>query len=221
MKGRLRILCLAIIGAAVLATPLYAAEFWTLLTAENTVGARTPVDAGGATYVGVHVWRADAAAASTSIVYRTAPTAATTYTYSLQACYADGTCNAAGAASSTAAGVLTLSAYNLNRLSWSGVSGSALYKVRRDVGGATQGVVWTGTALTVDDTGLAGDGSAKPTADGTGAVTGSGFWLSALNTAPAAANAACTAGEIRWTATYVYLCSATNTWVRAALATWP
>ena len=24
-----------------------------------------------------------------------------------------------------------------------------------------------------------------------------------------------------WTATYVYLCSATNTWVRAALATWP
>lgn len=69
MKGRLRILCLAIIGAAVLATPLYAAEFWTLLTAENTVGARTPVDAGGATYVGVHVWRADAAAASTSIVY--------------------------------------------------------------------------------------------------------------------------------------------------------
>lgn len=69
MKGRLRILCLAIIGAAVLATPLHAAEFWTLLTAENTTGARTPVDAGGATYVGVHVWRADAAAASTSVVY--------------------------------------------------------------------------------------------------------------------------------------------------------
>ena len=39
--------------------------------------------------------------------------------------------------------------------------------------------------------------------------------------ATAAANAACTAGEIRWTATYVYLCSATDTWVRAALATWP
>lgn len=150
-----------------------------------------------------------------------APTAATTYTYSLQACYADGSCNAAGPASSTAAGVLTLSAYNLNRLSWSAVAGAASYKVRRDVGGATQGVIWSGTATTADDTGLAGDGSAKPTADGTGAVTGSGFWLSALNTAPAAANAACTAGEIRWTATYVYLCSATNTWVRAALATWP
>jgi hypothetical protein len=104
----------------------------------------------------------------------TAPTAATTYTYSLQACLADGTCNAAGAASSTAAGVLTLSAYNLNRLSWSAVAGAASYKIRRDVGGATQGVIWSGTALTVDDTGLAGDGSAKPTVDGTGTLTGRG-----------------------------------------------
>lgn len=43
----------------------------------------------------------------------------------------------------------------------------------------------------------------------------------ALNTAPAAANSACTVGEIRWTATHVYFCSATDTWVRAALATWP
>jgi hypothetical protein len=101
----------------------------------------------------------------------TAPTAATTYTYSLQACLADGTCNAAGAASSTAAGVLTLSGYNLNRLSWSAVTGAASYKIRRDVGGATQGVIWSGTALTVDDTGLAGDSTPKPTVDGTGTVT--------------------------------------------------
>lgn len=99
------------------------------------------------------------------------PTAATTYTYSLQACLADGTCNAAGAASTTAAGHATLSASNFNRLSWSAVAGAASYKIRRDVGGATQGVIWTGTALTVDDTGLAGDGSAKPTVDGTGTVT--------------------------------------------------
>lgn len=104
----------------------------------------------------------------------TAPTAATTYTYSLQACLADGSCNAAGPASTTAAGVLTLSGYNLNRLSWSAVSGAASYKIRRDVGGATQGVIWTGTALTVDDAGLAGDGSAPPTTDGTGTLTGRG-----------------------------------------------
>ena len=67
MKGRL--LALVLLLAVAFATPLYAAEFWTLLTAENTTGARTPVDAGGATYVGVHVWRANATAASTSIVY--------------------------------------------------------------------------------------------------------------------------------------------------------
>lgn len=102
----------------------------------------------------------------------TDPTHATTYTYSMQACYADGSCNAAGAASSTAAGVATLSAANPNRLTWSGVPGSALYKIRRDVGGATQGVIWSGTALTVDDAGLAGDSSAKPLTDGTGTVTG-------------------------------------------------
>ena len=44
--------------------------------------------------------------------------------------------------------------------------------------------------------------------------------LKALNTAPAANNSAGTLGEIRWTSDYVYLCTATNTWVRAALATW-
>lgn len=113
----------------------------------------------------------DVTDAGFSVTDWTPPAAATTYTYSLQACAAGGTCTAAGAASSTAAGVLTLSAYNPNRLSWSTVSGAALYKIRRDVGGATQGVIWSGTALSVDDTGLAGDSTAKPTLDGTGTVT--------------------------------------------------
>lgn len=42
----------------------------------------------------------------------------------------------------------------------------------------------------------------------------------ALDTAPASATATGTAGEIRVTATHIYVCTATNTWVRAALATW-
>lgn len=113
-------------------------------------------------------------AAGFTVTNWTDPTHATTYTYSLQACAADGACTAAGAASSTAAGVATLSAAQLNRLSWSAVTGAASYKIRRDVGGATQGVIWSGTALTVDDTGLAGDSSAKPTTDGTGTLTGRG-----------------------------------------------
>lgn len=45
--------------------------------------------------------------------------------------------------------------------------------------------------------------------------------IPALNTtAPASATAAGVVGEIRVTSTYIYVCTATNTWVRAALATW-
>ena len=54
-----------------------------------------------------------------------------------------------------------------------------------------------------------------------GAFAADSYSLSALNGAPASATATCSAGEIRWTATHVYLCSATDTWVRAALVTWP
>lgn len=42
----------------------------------------------------------------------------------------------------------------------------------------------------------------------------------ALDTAPASATATGTTGEIRITSTHIYVCIATNTWVRAALATW-
>lgn len=41
-----------------------------------------------------------------------------------------------------------------------------------------------------------------------------------LDTAPASATATGTTGEIRVTTTHIYVCIATNTWVRAALATW-
>ena len=45
------------------------------------------------------------------------------------------------------------------------------------------------------------------------------FSVTAMNTPPASAVATGTEGDIRWTAGHVYLCIATNTWVRAALAT--
>ncbi len=38
--------------------------------------------------------------------------------------------------------------------------------------------------------------------------------------APAAANSTGTAGQWAWDASYIYLCTATNTWKRAAIATW-
>lgn len=54
----------------------------------------------------------------------------------------------------------------------------------------------------------------------TSAVTATQYKLSALNTAPASATAAGTLGEIRITADFIYVCIATNTWVRSALGTW-
>ncbi|MFY7884361.1 MAG: hypothetical protein ACOVOV_05890 [Dolichospermum sp.] len=46
------------------------------------------------------------------------------------------------------------------------------------------------------------------------------FKLSALNTAPATATTTGTLGEIRIDASYIYICTATNSWKRVAIATW-
>lgn len=53
-----------------------------------------------------------------------------------------------------------------------------------------------------------------------GTLTTDQYILSDLNVAPASATATGTKGEIRVTANYIYVCTATNTWVRAALSTW-
>lgn len=46
------------------------------------------------------------------------------------------------------------------------------------------------------------------------------FKLSEFQVAPTAANAPGEKGEVRITATHIYVCTAANTWVRAELATW-
>lgn len=53
-----------------------------------------------------------------------------------------------------------------------------------------------------------------------GSITSPQFILTDMNTAPASATAVGTKGEIRITETYIYVCVATNTWVRSALSTW-
>jgi hypothetical protein len=60
----------------------------------------------------------------------------------------------------------------------------------------------------------------KLTINDSGIVTAVQYNVSALNTAPASATATGVLGEIRYTATYIYVCTATNTWVRSALTTW-
>lgn len=56
--------------------------------------------------------------------------------------------------------------------------------------------------------------------DVNGTARATQFYLSALNTAPASATATGTTGEIRIDANYIYICTATNTWKRVAIATW-
>ena len=69
-------------------------------------------------------------------------------------------------------------------------------------------------SFTVDATGLL-------TLGGTlGIIKVSQYRLAASNTAPASAAATGTAGEIRFCADGVYFCTATDTWVKATMATW-
>lgn len=53
-----------------------------------------------------------------------------------------------------------------------------------------------------------------------GHVNAPQYRLSALNAAPSSATDTGTTGEIRVTSGFIYVCTATNTWVRAALSTW-
>lgn len=51
-------------------------------------------------------------------------------------------------------------------------------------------------------------------------VTSPAFKVSAMQTAPSSSTDTGTAGEIRFTSDYIFFCTATNTWKRAALSTW-
>ena len=64
------------------------------------------------------------------------------------------------------------------------------------------------------------DAALKLETTATGTKTTGQMDIAALNTAPASASAAGTLGEIRYTADYIYVCTATNTWKRTALSTW-
>lgn len=57
-------------------------------------------------------------------------------------------------------------------------------------------------------------------ADDSGDATLQGKLIVPSQTAPANASDTGTAGEIRWDSNYIYVCTATNTWKRVAIATW-
>jgi hypothetical protein len=87
---------------------------------------------------------------------------------------------------------------------------------------STTGISWGNTTnVTGMDVGLArvSAGVVKVTNGSTGDGTISGQ-LRAVGAAPAATGSTGTAGDIRYDTDYIYVCTATNTWKRAALATW-
>lgn len=67
-----------------------------------------------------------------------------------------------------------------------------------------------------------GIGTTSPSSllDVAGTVTANQYKLSALNSEPSSATDTGVAGEIRITSGYIYVCVATNTWVRSQLTTW-
>lgn len=64
---------------------------------------------------------------------------------------------------------------------------------------------------------IAGGNLGDVTAD---AITADSYSLIAMQSAPSGVNDTGILGEIRWTSTYIYLCTATNTWVRFAVTAW-
>lgn len=103
---------------------------------------------------------------------------ATNWGYRIVAYLADGTLGtAAGAEGTTAAGNANLDMSNYNQITWVAVAGATCYRIWRTTAGgapATTGLI-TGaaclTAVTFDDTGFAGDGSAAPDQNVTGAIS--------------------------------------------------
>lgn len=116
-----------------------------------------------------------------SVVVQGTP-GSTVYHYQIVAKNASGT-TPAGRFSTTTNGAATLNGTDFNRLTWSAVTGAASYDVYRIEGGPSLGKIATSlVALTLDDTGLAGDTTEPPTVDTTGShVPGSMYqavrWL--------------------------------------------
>ncbi len=120
---------------------------------------------------------------------------------------------------------------NSNQNFWIGGGAGAKYEIKRNGGtgfmeftgdqaGYTAFIFNTGNksnALYIEDGGKVGIWTASPTA---AFDINSDIVRLRTSKTPASATASGNAGDICWDSGYIYVCTATNTWVRSALTTW-
>ena len=53
-----------------------------------------------------------------------------------------------------------------------------------------------------------------------GGIVSAGTLIEATTHTPSSATATGTTGQIAWDSSYLYVCTATNTWTRVGIATW-
>ena len=146
-------------------------------------------------------------------------TCASTWTYTCTSLAGDLTTTVPGAAASTLVNATTLDGTHYNTVVCPANAGTSYWTVRRTVSGgtpATLGALATCTSiagLSCVDNGLVGDAGTAPTGNTTGAV------VVKLET-PAASAATCTAGAIWADTGYIYVCTASGTVERVAVAAW-
>lgn len=114
------------------------------------------------------------------------------------------------AGSATIAGSLSIGSLDVPSLSTGAITGTSL-----QINGAAT-ITSSISAYSISAT----SSISGSTVSASSTITGGQFRVSSLNTAPATATSTGTTGEIRFTADHIYVCTATNTWKRAALATW-
>jgi hypothetical protein len=86
--------------------------------------------------------------------------------------------------------------------------------------GATSSSTSTGALRVTGGVGVSGAMNVGGGATFAGAVTVAGTVIHTLSATPASASATGTVGTMSWDANYIYICTATNTWKRVAIATW-
>lgn len=117
---------------------------------------------------------------------------------------------------------VTFAGLNMRQVDFGANANGVLMQV-----GDNSTIAWTADALsvvpsnysTIKGTGTAGNLGVKVTTIGTGTFEVAGDFVATTKT-PASAAATGTAGTIAWDASYIYVCVASNTWKRVAIATW-